>query len=70
MAAVRGGATRPACMLHAHLAYLHWSTPPGALTRRSARRPSRRILGNHPFYDAEDGSTGRASHHSTFQLST
>ena len=60
-AAVKGNASRAACMLHAHLAYLHWSTPPEALDRRAVETlltAQAYILVNHPFNDAADGAAG------------
>ena len=57
--AVRDGAQKAACSLHAHLAYLHWSTPPAALTRRGAQAlltAQAYILVNHVFVDATDGA--------------
>ena len=50
---------KAACSLHAHLAYLHWSTPPAALTRRGAQAlltAQAYILVNHVFVDATDGA--------------
>ena len=58
-AAVKSGATKSACMLHSHLAYLHWSTPAEVLNRRAARTlltAQAYILVNHPFQDAAEGS--------------
>ena len=57
-AAVKDGSAKAACLLHAHLAYLHWSTPPASLDRRGGRRFSAQayILVNHPFVDADANS--------------
>jgi hypothetical protein len=60
--AVRDGAQKAACSLHAHLAYLHWSTPPAALTRRGAQTlltAQAYILVNHAFTDATDGGASK-----------
>ena len=57
--AVRDGAQKSACSLHAHLAYLHWSTPPSALTMRGAQTlltAQAYILVNHVFSDSTSGS--------------
>ena len=64
--AVRDGAQKSACSLHAHLAYLHWSTLPSALTMRGAQTlltAQAYILVNHVFVDATvgGGSKLRAS---------
>ena len=59
--AVRCGSTRAACALHAHLAYLHWSTPASRVTRRCARTlltAQAYVLVNHPFADAAEPSEG------------
>ena len=61
--AVRCGSTRAACALHAHLAYLHWSTPASRVTRRCARTlltAQAYVLVNHPFADAAEPSEGSA----------
>ena len=56
--AVRNGATKAACVLHAHLAYLHWSTPSWRLDRRATQTvltAQAYILVNHSFHDATEG---------------
>ena len=59
-AAVKDGSAKAACLLHAHLAYLHWSTPPASLDRRGAQTlltAQAYILVNHPFVDAADANS-------------
>ena len=59
-AAVKDGSAKAACLLHAHLAYLHWSTPPASLDRRGAQTlltAQAYILVNHPFVDAADATS-------------
>ena len=59
--AVRAGENRAACAIHAHLAYLHWCTPPHAITRRAAQTlltAQAYILVNHRFVDAAEAGEG------------
>ena len=59
--AARAGENRAACAIHAHLAYLHWCTPPHAITRRAAQTlltAQAYILVNHRFVDAAEAGAG------------
>ena len=59
--AVRSGENRAACCIHAHLAYLHWCTPPRLITRRAAQTlltAQAYILVNHRFVDAAEAGAG------------